>query len=319
MDGVDRMLILASAINIKDECEEANSKGVFNKMKALIIMLVILTATSLSNAHAATFKIFCDSQVERASKSCAIKITGVIKKGDSAKLLRIIKTPVKKGWSYGDILLDSPGGDVSEAMEIAKLVRKYMLRTSTTHSRGDPERLESKRFYSCISSCFLVWVAGTERFSFNGYDQIEGQHYGIGLHRPYFPSHVYGYSPAKVSEIHKSINALIREYLQQEQVPDLFIEQMLERSSKEIYWAGNRGMEFSLNGRAPWFEEMMIARCGFDPAYDRESEWRISDQISRTGVSEHYTPDSITERYQHWRQKYNSCAHSIRLKAQIDD
>lgn len=270
-----------------------------------------LVAMAFFPAYAAEVSIACDSKFELATRGCTIRLTGAIVPGDAERLRKQIREPLYGDWSYRVLLLDSPGGDVPESIKIAEVVRSALLETSTYRFPDDIRTAEPEN-YACISACFLVWVAGTTRSSMSA--QLKGgRTVGLGLHRPYFSTEAYNNSPAKVAEAQQSIMASVRAYLRREQVPERFVELMLERSSREIYWLHETGDSFALDGRAPWFEEMMIARCNFDPEYDRKSQARgiaLVEQRKRPQA------DAAYSAYLVWRQNYNSCEYEVRRQSQ---
>ena len=155
-------------------------------------------------------------------------------------------------------------------------------------------------------------MAGTERESFSAFLKAEGE-VGIGLHRPYFSAGAYADSPARVAELQQGVTSAVRGYLRREQVPERFIERMLETSSREIYWLREIDEPWILNGRAAWFEEMMIARCAFDPAYERaidQLRMRLYEQNQRPADNVEY------QTYLKSRVSYNACEYQARRQAQ---
>ena len=248
-------------------------------MKLITVLSIFLGAIAhYTNAQAASFSVLCDSVLEMASRGCAIKLTGKIEAGDASRLRQVLQKPLSGDFYYMTLLLDSAGGDVREALLLAQVVREAILETSTWRlvsvPRDDAKVGSMPRMnWPCVSACFLVWVAGTERKSMSGVSPRYGP-YGIGLHRPFLSPETYKDPPSKVVEKQQAMTTAVREYLRREQVPEPFIDKMLGQSSREIYWLGEREGNFALNDRAAWFEEMMIARCAYDPAYDRESQAR---------------------------------------------
>jgi hypothetical protein len=257
--------------------------------------------------------------MERSRNGCTIKLSGKIEAGDAARLRAVIREPLYGDWLYSTLLLDSPGGDVPEALRLAQIVREAMLQTSTripdaaTRKNGRAAT-QARTNWACVSACFLIWVAGTERESYSVLSKTEGE-VGIGLHRPYFSPGVYADSPAKVAEMQQGVTSAIRDYLRREQVPERFIDKMLESSSREIYWLRESGDPFALNGRAAWFEEMMIARCAFDPAYEREVDQYTASIYQR---NKRPADDPKYQAYLEWRRSYNSCEYQARRQAQAN-
>lgn len=225
-----------------------------------------MAALIATPAMSANFTVLCDDPlVEVARKSCTIKLSGVIEKGDAQKLLQLVRKPQQPGWSYGYLALDSPGGSVAAALELSSVVRTALLHTTT--ARLKPGGVDA---YRCVSACFLVWVAGATRYSsaFLVPRHNDGSS-EIGLHRPYLEPKAYEGSPNEVAALHQRATRLTSEYLIREQVPQELIEKMLSRASTQVYWVGPEDTRISL--MAPWFEEMMIARCNFDLTRTREA------------------------------------------------
>lgn len=262
----------------------------------------------------ATFTRTCEGQLAHRQQACTIKMTGRIESGDATALRNALRASPPSGWFIGTLLLDSPGGDVREALEVARIVRDALLATSNVDQDSDVSVAGARSFYACISACALIWFAGVDRDGYGGQNKTNGR-FGIGLHRPYFVSDSYRQSPSVVADAQQNMTAQVREFLRREQVPEEFIQRMLERSSREIYWLDESGDRAALIGRAPWFEEMMIARCKFDPAYDREGEAAAVNVVTSKGQSV-VTPEY--KAYISWRRAYNSCEYRSRRNAQAE-
>ena len=84
--------------------------------------------------------------------------------------------------------------------------------------------------------------------------------------------------------------AITREFLVRESVPQRLIDEMMQRSSKEIYWLSVAEVA-RIPGRAPWFEEWLIARCNFDPAIAKE--WVARAMAYPKGVEQYRRCDRI--------------------------
>jgi hypothetical protein len=279
-------------------------------------------------ASAATFSVLCDNSFEVASQACTIQLSGRIEQGDASRLRSVIGQNLPDGWRYGAVLLESPGGSVSAALEVAEVVRKAMLDTTTYRLPKDavnPKKLGTDGYQTrrkCVSACFLIWVAGSDRSAFT-YSLVEGGTSDIGLHRPYLDKSAYEGSPEKVAERQQQVMLATAEYLKREQVPQALIEKMLQRASTQVYWLTDEDPD--ITGRSPWFEEMMIARCGYDPTYDRETAAWVSKAIDensskqRAAGKKKLTPADLGPRYAkyiEWRQQYNACEYNARALAQ---
>jgi hypothetical protein len=297
-------------------------------MNKPLLAFLAFWATCLSTpATAATFAVFCDNSFEIAARACTIKLSGRIEAGDADHLRSVLQRSLPEGWHYGALLLDSPGGSVPAALEVATVVRQGLLDTTTVRvpagartaiATGASARIRWK----CISACFLVWVAGAERTSF-AYSSRPGETSDIGLHRPYLARAAYEGPPESVAASQQQVMQATSEYLKRELVPQALIEKMLQRASTQIYWLTDDDAD--ITGRAPWFEEMMIARCGYDPTYDRESSAWAANAIDedakrqlRSGKTK-LTPIDLgprNQKYIEWRQRFKACEYGVRRSAQ---
>ena len=90
----------------------------------------------------------------------------------------------------------------------------------------------------------------------------------LGLHRPSFSAQTYaGSAPASdIADLQHQSMRYLREFLLSEGMPQRLVEEMMNRSSKEIYWVEFFKDWLEVRGSAAWFDEMLISRCNFDPA-----------------------------------------------------
>jgi hypothetical protein len=203
-------------------------------------------------------------------------------------------------------VLDSPGGDVQEAFSLSDVVVRAVLDTAT-HTPGRPITLPPMHQNVCVSACFLVWVAGADRahWSFGKF--------GLGLHRPYFAPETYAQQDAGTAAQQQQESFIrVRTYLRRFEVPDALIDTMMTRSSREIYWLSSNDDSSVMSGRAPWFEELMIARCKYDPAFARDENAAGGQEIVKT-LKQPTT--ARWNKYLEWRHAYNSCEYAFRQQS----
>jgi hypothetical protein len=126
-------------------------------------LLLSLAATYLiaSAVSAAEFRVAgankagCD--ILGVEKIClAVEMSGKIEPGDSAKfsafLARVDASPVSDmPMRVGQLFLDSPGGNVAEAMKLGRIIRNRQIGTFVP---GDS---------ACASACVLLLAAGVHR------------------------------------------------------------------------------------------------------------------------------------------------------------
>lgn len=263
-----------------------------------------------SVAHSASISYSCNLEVERLIRGCSIVLSGPIEKGDASRFKDILKRPLPEGWRYNDLILDSMGGEVDEAIAIAKMVKEAVLKTTTMDARWKLKDIKptTRLFFPCVSACFLVWVAGAERFSYQTVEK--GEKVGLGLHRPFFSSSTYRDSPSVVADKQARLMLEVRSYLKGEQISDSLIDKMMHRSSKEIYWL-DENVDGDLSGIAPWFEELLISRCDYDPAYRREQESEIVKRLNDKSAR-----PASEAKFIKWMQAVNYCKYEIIRSAQ---
>ena len=303
-----RCLLMARILWCRFKSTIVNTQGAMMIWKLLSIGLSAVCFQI--SASAATFTSKCDAQFERFA-GCTIIMIGEIVKGDNERLIDLLRTSRNSGSSfYRTILLQSMGGSISEALLIAQTVTLNVLDTKTTaHWRNEYPLLESY----CVSACFLIWVAGAERLHFSSPSLFGKRPVGLGLHRPYFSKDDFAsLDPLSAAKSQQDLVEKVRVYLKRNDVPDKLIDEMIKRSSKEVYWLDTLEGSDDLDQRAPWFEELMISKCSFDPEFDR--------QVNSFGASETLTgkkiPKDQKDKYFAWRRNYNSCEYEFRKTSQ---
>jgi hypothetical protein len=165
-----------------------------------------------------------------------VLIKGEITIGDSKKFADFIQLQQP---FVERVLLWSPGGSVSEALSIGRLVRKAMLETKAPHETylppsgngalegfGGHLKICRGQTCHCAGACFLIWAAGIKR-SGNA----------IGLERPSMHSAEFAdLSPDRVAGVYRQLIKDVDEHLTQMEVPRRFIEAMTSALSTGIRW-----------------------------------------------------------------------------------
>lgn len=205
----------------------------------------------------------------------SLLFSGEIKKGDAEKL---VKTIIQNIFSHR-IILDSPGGDIEEAIRVASIVKA--LHYDTQVAGGG----------FCASACFFIYLAGDDRLAAG---TIEGTmptiYLGyIGLHRPYFKSDpaVRDGSAKSITHQH-DIMKITSDYLRNSDVPQNLIDKMMSRPSNDIYWMTDDDVK-QIGEYSPGMEELLIARCNYsrhmidDIASERMSKDsnKVADGLAR--------------------------------------
>ena len=178
---------------------------------------------------------------DKDNKAVVIKLSGKIEPGDYKMVLRLLTpgTPITLWAHVYGFELDSPGGDVREAMLIADALRDIY-----PHIRVKG---------TCASSCVLLYLAGAARSVKPGSR--------VGIHRPFFPKEYFTSLKASAAEQRYSeMEKSFREYVLHQGLPPSLYEKLLATPSTEVYWL-NRDELLLVGEFPPFYQELMEARC----------------------------------------------------------
>jgi hypothetical protein len=199
------------------------------------------------------------------SKREVLLLKGEITPGDYAYLLDVIRSDKDRFWSSASFVLASPGGDVQEALRIARLVKGTFSSVFVGEAAGP-----------CVSACFFIFSAAAFR-------DAAGSRI-LGIHRPYIhPRRLVSVGTREAEALQKDALRQARSYLENLDVPTNLIDKMFQRASTEIYWLSREEIEEQLGRRPPWYEQFLIARCGFNKDLERRyfstNDSEILDQL----------------------------------------
>lgn len=201
-----------------------------------------------------------------------LSLSGTIAPGDAERLAAYFMTQKV----ITAIHLNSPGGDLKEALRIAELVKNAGVRVSV------------KGGSICASSCFFIFIAGTDRTAApaaddGSYPKRASKKFGyVGIHRPYFAKSGGDRSSAKQQE---AMMAQAKEYLASRGVAQHLIDLMMSRPSNDIYWLSERDLD-AIGPYDPGDEENLIRRCKYKRAEKVVEENWTDDQRSRLSECE---------------------------------
>jgi hypothetical protein len=204
-------------------------------------------------------------------------VSGEITRGDYERVLSFYRLnhPFLERF-----LLRSPGGDVEDALNIGRLLRKYII-AATAPSRfvndagrefsglGSFARTGSTFLCTganciCASACALIWFGAPERGG------------TVGVHRPRTADLTFRQlGPAEAAVAYKQMLERIAEYLDEMEVPKSIIESMVSTGSAEIDW-----VEDESANRPPSFIEWVDASCG--PFTVQEYKTKIELGVKKT-------------------------------------
>jgi hypothetical protein len=224
----------------RDGRRERSHEAVLDFGRAAFVPVCI--AWSLSMIFAAK----ADIKIERKASSVSISISGTITGSDAKEFQNVSQELEYKELS---VLLDSKGGDVSAAMQIGRLIRKYdgttlilQLAPWITSNVGRP------RYDRCYSSCALIFIAGVHRVN-------DGE---LGLHRPFFAS-----APQSRETLEKQVPlmlSMVKSYIVEMGITENFYQQMVNTEPSKIVIYNSNNYQKIVPAIDPVFAEIEVAR-----------------------------------------------------------
>jgi hypothetical protein len=187
-----------------------------------------------------------------------VRISGTITTGDSARVQMLLASADK--WK---IEIDSPGGDVYEAMRLGRLLRAHR---GSVEVIG-PQRDDFPTSGGCASACVLVFAGAVTRRPGLWFDrQGNYGHSRLLIHRPYFQVA----APASAGAEWHTLASDVRAYLAEMNVPARLADMMMAIPPEEA-------RELTLEERAEFFPPD-------DPAEDETSVAENAYMLGITSV-----------------------------------
>ncbi len=177
-----------------------------------------------------------------------ISISGPIAKGDYRKVAAFVidpSYPERLDAFLGAVDLNSPGGDVAEAIKIAGLLDQSFAYTSV------------RKGGSCASACFLLWSAGVRRVNSGT----------LGVHRLSWtsPSTDVRRTESAVIPAAQTVEA----FLLKMGIPRRILEKMSETAPSDLFVVSDRWLIeqdiAAAVGERPTFLDVAEKKCGTNP------------------------------------------------------
>jgi hypothetical protein len=237
------------------------------------ILAVVVLASSMTFARAA--EVRCLEYVPEVPEPIAHKywpsgkrpvtgvscyeflISGEITKGDYGKVATLYRANHP---FISQVRLNSPGGDVEEAIKIGRILRRYLITAwAPITYKGGQSLWKVCRGQSCLcaSACALIWFGAI------------GRHGTVGLHRPHTDDQRFkSLSPVEASAVYRNRLSGVSSYMEEMEAPKRMIETMVATGSAEIEWVNGEtdGLE-----RPPSIAEWVDASCGALTVRDNET------------------------------------------------
>jgi hypothetical protein len=191
-----------------------------------------------------------------------IMLTGEIVAGDANRLEALLQANMPL---VSQLVLNSNGGSVNEAMQLGRLARRYYLMTEAPSTwKGQPPhwnfggKVTDAKGAICASACFFVWLGGVNRMG-----EV------LGIHRPFpSPSEMQRLSPAEADQLYHTLSNQVLTYFAEMDVASHWLNDMMRISSDDIYIFPEKQAVDELEGDSralgdlPSFAQWKLAKCG---------------------------------------------------------
>lgn len=217
-----------------------------------------------------------------------VLIRGSIQKGDYDRLIQFVRHPDNYGRFARTVYLDSPGGDVAEAIKIANLLDKSY---AATHVASGAR---------CYSACFILWMSGVARHVSSGAT--------LGVHRIHVKLGEESVDPQ--SAYFTRIARSVENYMAGLGTPRAILDKMNATAPADLFvisprWLAEQQLLTTLSYRLGFIDAAQ-ARCGPEP--------------SAVGMKAGSTPGE--DEFDRWVQQIKSwttCADELRASNQRGD
>lgn len=293
------------------------------KLVPSLLTSLLIGYMSSTGASSAEFRVIPPS-VDSAKRSL-VTVEGIIERGDAARFDGAVRAAIiSSPFERLVIALNSPGGNVGEAMKMGETIRSVLAETTTfgadvalpKHSSQGPILGGLATFLveyihlgeplpelpKCWSACTLLFVSGVVHTPRDNLDlRSEGNIIRIptiGVHRPAFVGDMFGRLPPREAQ-HAYTRMLddMAEFLSSMGATEEFVRLSMSTPASQIELISSDKMsEFVA---VPFYEEWLSARCPVDYSSFTEEELRVKDrvyEISHEYYNEfqswdHYTPE----------------------------
>jgi hypothetical protein len=217
-------------------------------------LAVVCTIFLLSGASAHSAELFyLDRDAfnnEYVGPVGPLVLSGEIAPGDYDRLLAKIAEDDKRFLTQNKLILASSEGNAAEAMKIAGLVKALYTQVVVGPLTG-----------RCAGACFLIYAAAVERGT--DADNL------LGVTRPGLAeSEWVGRPTTEAALLEDSMQAPVRDFLVENQVPPDLVEQVLQRPSTDVYWLSDND-EAALGFKSPSFAKFLEKNCKWTDGLDK--------------------------------------------------
>jgi hypothetical protein len=209
------------------------------------VVVFFLNLVLAASASAAEIRL---AQATDGSPLPGVTLEGSIAPGDFARFAGLVLTTP----DVNTVWLASPGGNLSEALRIGRMIRQLALEVRAPIDRNLPlVRLRRAENNTCSSACFFLYAAGVRR-----------QGMVLGIHKPSLPADEYfklGLDGSAAA--HRRIQEATAAYLDLMGVPAKYASLMLATDPSEMTWLAPEDVERDLTGIVAEYREQLHAGC----------------------------------------------------------
>jgi|GEM_PF-4660284 len=201
------------------------------------LALCVLMATMLPSMSGAA-----EIAIKNKATYPELFLEGAIEPGDAKKLLDVIKADPVWFVALRGINVNSPGGSVREAIDLAKIVE----------SSGMTLRVDQGK--TCASACFILFASANYRWAANNAKVL--------VHRPYSTS-MPGNSVefAEQMEAQQKTILAMRDYLQSRSIRSSLIDKMMALPSNAAHEVTVAEVYEEFGSMSPTLEELTLRKC----------------------------------------------------------
>jgi hypothetical protein len=222
--------------------------------RAVFLSLVLLSAFAPLNGPASAAEIFYMDRDAFSNEYVGpvgpLVLSGEIIPGDYARLLAKIAEDQNRFLSQDKLILASSQGNADEAMKIARLVKSLYTEVVVGPLTG-----------RCAGACFLIYAAAATRGT-------DGENL-LGVSRPGLAESEWAAMPtAQAALLEDGMQAPVRTFLSDNEVPPDIVDEMFKRPPTDIYWLSER-QESALGPKSPSFAKYLADKCGWNDDFER--------------------------------------------------
>jgi hypothetical protein len=216
--------------------------------RAAILSLICLGTLAAPAARVSAAEIFyLDRDAfnnEYTGPVGPLVLSGEIAPGDYARLVAKIGEDPDRFLSRNKLILASSQGNAEEAMKIAGLVKSLYTEVIVGPLTG-----------RCAGACFLIYVAAASRGT-------DGEKL-LGVSRPGLAESQWVELPtAQAALLEEGMQASVRTFLKDNEVPADIVGDMFERPPIDINWLSD-DQERELAAQSPAFSRLLKEKCGW--------------------------------------------------------